>query len=344
MLSEEEESYVFKRIAQLDNKGSAIFKENNYPDAITIFEQILNISKEKDIVPDKEVYLKLGIAYEKTGQAVMAKSVFAKYIYETIATKYKCLNEPLFTYRNINKHLLQDLILSEITVSDPATFNDPFDTPLYLYLSHKENMDATDDTLPEGLIAMLKKIRIRSFIGDQEGVCNDDNDIMEWINRLSNETPPTYFEFHNNILMWSHYADSHRGICIEYSMNDFSSNRDESIIAQFVKVNYEPCNVELNGSRFLDYKQGFLDKHKDWKYENEVRLVYFNPNNEESHIGLPLSNGSKIAAIYFGLRCSDKDKKLIKTILKDQNIRFYQMRHNPQNMYQPIAEIDTSGI
>ncbi len=345
MLSGEEQFAVNREITQLEDNGYAYFNENKYPDAITIFEQIFNICKGKNIDPDKEIYLKLGIAYEKTEQPLMSKKNFAKYVYNTINTNLGHPNTHLFSYRTINQHLLQDLILSEVTVSNPATFNDPFDTPLYLYLSSTGNIDKNDDSLPEGLVAMLKKICVRSFVGDHTNFCNDFDQLADHINNQSSiQKPQIRREFYNNILMWSHYADSHRGICIEYSMSDLNSIEDKSIITQFVKVNYEPHNVALKGSRFLDYRHGFIDKHKDWKYESEIRLIYFNPNNEELHIGLPLSNDSKIAAIYFGLRCSDKDKKLIKTILKDQDIQFYQMRHNPQNMYQPIAEIDTSGM
>lgn len=47
------------------------------------------------------------------------------------------------------------------------------------------------------LYQQLKRVRICSFMTDARN--NDKNDV----------------EPYNNILMWSHYADSHKGVCLE---------------------------------------------------------------------------------------------------------------------------------
>jgi hypothetical protein len=94
-------------------------------------------------------------------------------------------------------------------------------------------------------------------------------------------------------------------------------------------------------------KDAFFAKGKSWKYENELRFLYFNPTNHDSHISFPISNC--IEAVYFGVKCSDKDKQTIKNILKgrkcisyrsklidntvkditeEQEIEYYQMKIN----------------
>jgi hypothetical protein len=81
-------------------------------------------------------------------------------------------------------------------------------------------------------------------------------------------------EFWNNILMWSHYADKHRGICLGFDIPD-------GVIR---KVIYEP-HVEVIGSltglsteneivtegtRLLN--KLFETKYVGWQYESEYRV------------------------------------------------------------------------
>ena len=62
----------------------------------------------------------------------------------------------------------------------------------------------------------------------------------------------------------------------------------------------------------------------DWQYENEVRLIVYNPNNTAEHYGIELDNNSEIEAIYFGYRCPDATITTIKNLFKfTLTMRFY---------------------
>jgi len=74
----------------------------------------------------------------------------------------------------------------------------------------------------------------------------------------------------DNPMLWSHYADQHRGICLGFDVND----------KKVVKVTYDAHSLELDLVRKLS-KPGrdesiglrlMTTKYKGWVYEDEVRL------------------------------------------------------------------------
>jgi len=89
-----------------------------------------------------------------------------------------------------------------------------------------------------------------------------------------------------SMLMWSHYANSHKGFCLEYEVPPYDSE-SALLFHNLFPVIYsnkrtsvlEQCISELNSS-FIPkdvlwsiYKYGLLSKSMDWKYQSEWRLV-----------------------------------------------------------------------
>lgn len=67
-----------------------------------------------------------------------------------------------------------------------------------------------------------------------------------------------------NPLMWSHYADRHKGICLGFDIDD------EHQKTKVIYLNNRPSIPEKRDQDFG--RQFLLTKHEDWKYEEEVRL------------------------------------------------------------------------
>jgi len=90
-----------------------------------------------------------------------------------------------------------------------------------------------------------------------------------------------------NILMWSHYADSHKGICLRFNCSrflDFIRNdclRNELLIV-WDKIDYQTEYPLLNPFELNDNEvvlKSLLIKSCNWKYENEFRFILFdNPD------------------------------------------------------------------
>lgn len=135
-------------------------------------------------------------------------------------------------------------------------------------------------------------------------------------------------ETNNNNLMWSHYADEHKGFCVEYDLKRLSEDRFDIIKHLFpviygskrlIKKDIDSLigsHMELNkaieerifyeGKETLDdILPLFLTKGSVWEYEQEWRIIYtkkqmYDIDEDE------LYNGNLkfkcISAIYLGYR------------------------------------------
>lgn len=88
----------------------------------------------------------------------------------------------------------------------------------------------------------------------------------------------------------------------------------------------------------IDSNLAFATKSMEWAYENEVRLIAYNPNAESPFYGINLDVDSHIESIYFGYKCSMDKKQAIRNILKSNSadeISYNEMqldRHDIYNM------------
>lgn len=161
-------------------------------------------------------------------------------------------------------------------------------------------------------------------------------------------------ESNSSSLMWGHYADSHKGFCLEYDIssvlqdchNNCSDNRyctQFMITPAIAPVIYRPERFDASSAfasmitNHLKDKCGIacdnfyydlllpmktlLTKSSAWSYENEWRLFRKDPNITNHQ---PLINIQAKAA-YIGMKMSEGHKNLIKEICIEKNIPCYQM-------------------
>jgi len=139
-------------------------------------------------------------------------------------------------------------------------------------------------------------------------------------------------EFPSNELLWAHYANSHKGFCIEYDLDLLKDNRrSEFDIRNLINIKYvkERPVVEENDELFARETKVFGTKSQSWKYENEVRLV-FKTNGVKK-----IAKGA-IKGIYFGLNMGLEERNSIIKGLKDNDITFHQIER-VGNTYKLIA-------
>ena len=112
-------------------------------------------------------------------------------------------------FRNINSKTLKLLISKKVWFSSPLWFNDPFDTPI-------QNRDS--------FFELCKHVNVGNY--------EDLNSIHEKASKMRNYyyifcTNKKFMEnaepYRNN-LMWGHYADGHRGICIGFRESDIKES------------------------------------------------------------------------------------------------------------------------
>lgn len=139
------------------------------------------------------------------------------------------------------------------------------------------------------------------------------------------------------VTMWSHYADNHKGFCIRYKFSKGMidhSNKDQYRHYFLKRINYNKVRNKINlVVSEIDYDQLFTIKSHEWKYENEVRLISYDPTYEKDYLQIKLVPDSQIDAIYFGYRCADLDIALIKKVAGDK-VKYYKMDIAPSNVYR----------
>lgn len=115
-------------------------------------------------------------------------------------------------------------------------------------------------------------------------------------------------ESHHEILMWSHYADSHKGLRIGFD-KDLLCIQGTS----FMEVNYEPNRIQLNPA---DYWIGGVEKlgsvfdevirtkSSIWSYEKEYRwMVDAKQCQREGENSFISINPKAIVEVIYGVNC-----------------------------------------
>ena len=135
------------------------------------------------------------------------------------------------------------------------------------------------------------------------------------------------------MLMWSHYANEHKGFCIEYEVPEFSDESKELLTSIFPVIytdkrnNLAPAFLkwERSGSPGIDglcemYKYGLLSKSMDWKYQKEWRLISL-----DNIIDVDENDNCeffKIKKVYLGHNMKPENRKEIIQICKEKNIPY----------------------
>ncbi|MDE5999994.1 MAG: DUF2971 domain-containing protein [Bacteroidaceae bacterium] len=138
----------------------------------------------------------------------------------------------------------------------------------------------------------------------------DDTIPRDFINTLRSGKANTLIcslsKKYTNGLMWSVYADEHKGCCIKLSI---TSNSWKKLV-----VTYDKKPVQIN-TMGINVDEILRIKSPQWKHEEEVRFIKSNPLQNYIKI--------KIDTIFLGMKMSRSDvsfyTKLIKSI--DSNIK-----------------------
>ena len=122
---------------------------------------------------------------------------------------------------------------------------------------------------------------------------------------------------HNNHYMWTHYADEHKGFCIEYNAHVLNGFKPYSLRDNYIQQNvwmpikYTDSYAEsIRVGDNLDVKLADLIRHKNtsFEHEQEIRLVLhaIDPTDNKREVK------KSINAIYLGCKISVENKmKLI---------------------------------
>lgn len=306
-------------------------------------------------------------------------------------------------------YTIENLANNQLYFSDPTTFNDPFDCKFSLDhtgtreqwinfykligYNHEEAVKFFNKNLKtkvltkesdqlysydyikhlklnieRGLLKKENNLVYNLDEGSRKQIGNDMNDYLrtEGLPKVS-----CFSGTERSILMWSRYADYHKGICLkfksykhmfklnesiwgdflinndfvqpdkEYYLLDLYVTKNKSFPSVFYNIHYKdepprPINIFGKDKKFFKF---LTTKYTDWKYEDEYRLIdhYILENN--------LLNYRKedLEGVIFGLKINYKDAKLVYDTIKQNyldkgiNVNFYEAKE-VRNKYEVKAE------
>jgi len=268
----------------------------------------------------------------------------------------------LFKYRAFSSLSLDLLVSDRVYYADPSTFNDPLDTRPSLKIDlNVAELENTLSRLVERrtnaeMSAAAKTIKYRGPKTRDHIERHSRRQAEQLIDEIwHNATDPEYdfddpqpFHFRRHIevellrqydkgivslagratcpLMWSHYGDQHRGICIGYSVPERTASDVHKVRyggSRLVEASKVAAMLAGNDvARNQVDEAVLLRKAHSWRYEREWRLI-----EQRGLQNSPL----ELEEVIFGMRCVPSVKHAVVKALegRDRQVKFYEMREIP---------------
>ena len=229
----------------------------------------------------------------------------------------------VYKYRGNFERDLKSLQNDQFWASSIGQLNDPC-----------EGLLITDE-IEQQLYDFCKLIQNQSSVTNNEAA----NNLLLQINNLINMKDKQLGIFSlskvfDDELLWAHYADSHRGFCIEFDSNKLTSfyyENDIPILNIFYadsppKLDFinlmntldaKDANTKTSSQQILQLMLGY--KSKRWEYENEVRIISNTTENQDYDF-------RAVTAIYFGLRMDESNIIEVMQTLQGRGIKYFQMK------------------
>jgi hypothetical protein len=245
--------------------------------------------------------------------------------------KYRPLGSDLERQR-----LLQIVETSKIYYASPASFNDPFDCkvppvgsfdPYFLrYLIAAQNAKSDEDHAE----VYWKFLAIGSRTETERNAMHADLSAAEYVefkafverirHKVNEAGVLSFSAINDNTLMWSHYADHHRGVCLGFSLEKWPE----------MKLALYPVTYSVQRLPLKFDEQSFRDgrliqaiaytKDQSWCYEQEWRVSGKAPGE----FSFP---SDALVGIVFGCMTSDADKARVRrAVVGRSHVVLYQAR------------------
>jgi len=239
---------------------------------------------------------------------------------ETVPQQDLVVNIPsyLYKYRSLRtkadrEHTLRIITHNEIYFAKRKEFNDPFDCNFHIscdvdFNTYKARLRKLNPNMSEEEIdKQTHKDLQPEIIRKRERKVNND------IRRVNDKVGIFSMSAKNDdILMWSHYSDHHKGICIE-----FKTIRGKLFGCDILNVEYDvpyPKFTVYDDANMEYVKKFVRTKFSDWSHEKEWRIFY-------RETGCQIFPPEEISGVILGSRISKRNKSLVLKCLSESNCR-----------------------
>ncbi|RBP81117.1 DUF2971 domain-containing protein [Marinomonas rhizomae] len=260
---------------------------------------------------------------------------------------------PIYRFEPACENRINSLREKKLWISNPANFNDPFDTRANInedFVSNEHDPEAiriAAKTIFEGNPShwlyngeIVEDIRAWS----QSQSIDLKSIIPKLQEHLATFGIQCFSRSHQIPLSWSHYAQAHKGFCVEYSLSKMDLVTSNKSLFSFHDVTYISQLEDILLSDILFSPRSVIErylstKHSDWSYEQELRLIKDNTFTSDElsekvfgkNVDMP--NGLKVTGVIAGLNMSSALKESLRCTAEYLYIPMYCMKTNNRNKY-----------
>lgn len=257
--------------------------------------------------------------------------------------------DPIYKYMPFSVNALKMLIKSEIWFGNPINFNDPFEGEFTIKSSSGERAkEIVEEFYKKDLNYKEQQIakKLEAIKQDPNIYTNDLINELKRIQRLKYGVS-CFTKSPDDILMWAHYADSGKGICLVFGQSDLEYSLKQTYSEmKYGRVIYEEnlpkADVKHNGKEtyITIQEEVILTKLKRWVYEEEYRFYnYF--TDIDSYRGVKF-NKMDLKGIIFGNNIASDDKNTLvhlMTNIQDYKVQYWESKRDIQNHNITMNEI-----
>lgn len=227
----------------------------------------------------------------------------------------------LHKYRVVDEYSIRSLRDKNVWFAKPSSFNDPFD----LNIPFSDDLPTPDTLLKQGLHVMnhynemTAEERIQRMVEGAIELGNlDERELAEQLEEVKQNFRDirdswgvlclsACFESVDDVLMWAHYGDSHKGFIQTFDFDKASDENKEALVKVDYRNELKPVNVNVD---FL-MQSPYTVKSTAWEYEDEYRMLC-----EEG--GSTQEFPAPLVRITFGLRTSEENKRILREAAGDE--------------------------
>lgn len=246
-----------------------------------------------------------------------------------VGYSYLCLAPiSLYKYYSDQPERLETIKNNKMWYSAPCNFNDPFDSDLAtnenaLFQSALQMIPDKREIRPGSLMWKQLKAQLHGQFRSLQGDFTDLRTRMG-IACLSEED--------DSLLMWAHYANNHRGLCVEYELMGINRELGFTPVPVIYSEN-RACFRSLDQETLeRDVQAVFIEsitsKSPEWCYEKEWRIIRDNAScgdqwdTDKKGALLPMIRPTSVA---LGCEASAEFKKSVREYCEANRITLYQM-------------------
>ena len=254
-------------------------------------------------------------------------------LYANIGYVYQCYAPAsVYKYYSDSSLNLNALKSNKMWYSAPCNFNDVFDCDVTV---DKDQLFKSIQTYPG-----VQGVRIGSPMWKQmkSQAKSSARGMREMFSQMRSQMGITCLsELDDSLLMWAHYANNHRGMCVEYELMEINRQLKFTPIPVIYSEkrayldSLNPDTVERDTTKV--FIESLTSKSPEWSYEKEWRIIRDDGacgDRWDAEKKGALLDMIRPSSVTLGCMAKQEFSKEVQEYCKDNQINLYRMERDPK--------------